>query len=76
MRMAHVKSTTMYGGIREKEDPLQGLFQGNGAGPAGWVGASSMIIQHQRAQGNGAKVTKYISLYLLLLVSPLYVYYG
>ena len=33
----------------------------------------SMILQHQRSQGHGAKVTKCISLYLLLLVDPLYV---
>ena len=39
----------------------------------GWVGVSSMILQHQMAQRHGAKVKNCISLYLLILVALLYV---
>ena len=75
LRMTHGDSITTYGGLRYKGKPFQGLFQGNGAVPVGLVGVSSMILQHQMTQGQGAKVTNCISLSLLLLVDLLYVYY-
>ena len=76
LKTAHRDSIPTYGGQREKEDPFQDLFQGDGAGPAGWVGLSSMIRRHQRAQGHRAKVKICIRLSLLFLMSLLYVYYG
>jgi hypothetical protein len=39
-RMARGDSTTFMGG-RGKDNPLQGLCQGNGAGPACWLSVSS-----------------------------------
>ena len=72
-KTAHIYSITIYGGQREKEEPSQGLCQGDGINLAGWVGVSSMILQHQKAQGHGAKVTNDVSLSLLLLVDLLYV---
>ena len=76
MRTAHRYLITTYGGQREKEDPLQDLYQVNVAGPTGWVSVSSIILWHQRAQGHGSKLTNVISLSLLLLVALLYVDYG
>ena len=73
LQTAHRDSVHTYGGRREKEDPFQGLCQVNGVGPSGWVGMSSMILRHQRAQGHGVKVTNCLSLSLLILVYLLYV---
>ena len=73
LRMAHGESITTYVGQKYQEDPFQGLFQGNGTSPAGWVVVISVIIQHKRSQGHGSKVTKCISLSLLLLVDLQYV---
>ena len=44
LQTTHGDSITTYGGQRDKEYPLQGIFQGNGAKPARWVGVSSMIL--------------------------------
>ena len=52
LQMSQRDSITTYGGKIEKEDSFQFLCQGNGAGPVGWVGVKSMILQHQRAPGN------------------------
>ena len=73
LQMTHEYSITTYGGQRDKDYPFQGLCQGNGSIPTGWVGVSYMILQHQSAQGNVSNVTNCISLYLLILVTLLYV---
>ena len=52
LQMSQRDSITTYGGKIEKEYSFQFLCQGNGAGPVGWVGVKSMILQHQRAPGN------------------------
>ena len=48
LQTSHGDSITTYGGKREKEEPFQELFQGNGAGPTGWVGVRYIILKHQR----------------------------
>ena len=44
LQTVHRDSTTMYGGQRDKEDPFQGLCQGKGAIPEGWVGVGYMKL--------------------------------
>ena len=73
--MTHGDSITTYGGKREKEDLFQGLWSGNDAGPAVWVGVIFMILRHQRTHGHGGKVTNCISMSLLLQVALIYINY-
>ena len=44
LQTSQMDSITMYGEQRDKKNPFQDLCQGNGAGLAGWVGVSSMLL--------------------------------
>jgi hypothetical protein len=59
-RMARGDSTTFMGG-RGKDNPLQGLCQGNGAGPAGSLMLSSVLMHCYERQGFGSRIISPIS---------------
>jgi hypothetical protein len=58
VKTAYGISDTSYGGI---EIPLQGVLQGNGAGPAIWLLTSIPIINMLRRQGFGFKSSNLLS---------------
>ncbi len=59
-RTARGNSTTFMGG-RGKENLLQGLCQGNGAGPACWLMLSSILMSCCERQGFGSRIISSIS---------------
>jgi hypothetical protein len=59
-RTARGDSTTFMGG-RGKDNPLQGLCQGNGAGPACWLMLSSVLMHCYEQQGFGLQIISPIS---------------
>jgi hypothetical protein len=59
-RTARGDSTTFMGG-RGKDNPLQGLCQGNGAGPACWLMLSSVLMHCYKQQGFGLQIISPIS---------------
>ena len=59
-RMARGDSPTFMGG-RGKDNPLQGLCQGNGAGPACWLMLSSVLMHCYERQGFGSCIISPIS---------------
>jgi hypothetical protein len=52
VRTAFGDSDAGYGGPNQPI-PMQGLGQGNGAGPAGWIAVSTPLIEMMRAEGFG-----------------------
>jgi hypothetical protein len=59
-------------GIRfviDPKDPIQGIGQGNGCGPAGWIALSSSIMAMFRALGFGFWVLSAISCALVYMMS-------
>jgi hypothetical protein len=59
-RTARGDSTTFMGG-RGKDNPLQGLCQGNGASPACWLMISSVLMHCYKQQGFGLRIISPIS---------------
>ena len=66
IRTAFGISEKTYG--QDREEPLQGLGQGNGAGPAGWAIVSTPIINMMRVLGYGATFLSAMSVVLIALV--------
>ena len=67
IRTAFGVSIKKYGHDREY-DPLQGLGQGNGCGPAGWAVVSTPIINMMRATGFGATFLSAMSVTLITFI--------
>ena len=63
---AYGDSTNTYGG-QDIYPPLQGVGQGNGAGPAIWVAISAVLLTILRAKGFGLSILSAISLKALVL---------
>ena len=63
---AYGDSTSKYGG-HCNYPPLQGVGQGNGAGPAIWVAISAVLLTIMRVKGFGFSVLSAISLKALVL---------
>jgi hypothetical protein len=53
---------------RERDIPLQGVGQGNGAGPAIWAVMSTVIINMMRTAGHGLHIISALSSVLLSFV--------
>ena len=66
IRTAFGVSDKKYGD--DLEDPLQGLGQGNGCGPAGWAIVSTPIINMMRVLGFGATFFTAMSVQLITFV--------
>ena len=60
IRCAFGDSRDTYGSDR-RERPMQGLYQGNGAGPVIWAAVSSPILQILRDRGFGTKFVSSLS---------------
>ena len=63
---AYGDSTSTYGG-RDSYPPLQGVGQGNGAGPAIWVAISTVLLTIMRSKGFGLSILSAISLEALAI---------
>jgi hypothetical protein len=59
-RTARGDFTTFMGGCG-KDNPLQGLCQGNGAGPACWLMLSSVLMHCYEQQGFGSRIISPVS---------------
>lgn len=66
IRTAFGVSVKKYG--HDREEPLQGLGQGNGCGPAGWAVVSTPIINMMRVAGFGATFFSAMSVTLIAFV--------
>ncbi len=71
-RTARGDSTTFMGG-RGKDNPLQGLCQGNGAGPACWLMLSSVLMHCYEKQGFGSCIIPPISGAIIDFLGEIYV---
>ncbi len=71
-RTARGDSNTFMGG-RSKENPLQGLCQGNGAGPTCWLMLSSMLMHCYKHQGFGLRIISCISGAIIDFLGEIYV---
>ena len=71
LRTAHGDSSTSYGG--SPTQPFQGLCQGNGAAPAGWLSSSTFIVKQQHAQGHAIMLRSAISLATIAYVAFMFV---
>ena len=71
IRTAHGDSTTTFGG--NANDPFQGLLQGNGGAPAGWLAVSIFLIFVQKQLGHTLDMTTAISLTVVSLCALMYV---
>ncbi len=71
-RTARGDSTTFMGG-RDKGNPLQGLCQGNGAGPACWPMLSSVLMHCYKRQGFGSRINSPISGTIIDFLGEIYV---
>ena len=65
-------STTFMGG-RGKDNPLQGLCQGNGAAPACWLMLSSVLMHCYKRQGFGSRILSPISGVIIDFLGEIYV---
>jgi hypothetical protein len=65
-------SNTFMGG-QSKENPLQGLYQGNGAGPACWLMLSSVLMHCYERQGFGLRIISPISGAIINFLGEVYV---
>ena len=63
---AYGDSTTTYGG-HDSYPPLQGVGQGNGAGPAIWVAISAVLLTIMRSKGFGLSILSAISFNALVI---------
>jgi hypothetical protein len=71
-RTSRGNSTTFMGG-RGKDNPLQGLCQGNGAGPTCWLMLSSILMHCYKRQGFGLHIILPISGAIIDLLGKIYV---
>ena len=71
-RTAQGDSTTFMGG-RGKDNPLQGLCQGNGAAPACWLMLSSVLMHCYKRQGFGSRILSPISGAIIDFLGEIYV---
>jgi hypothetical protein len=71
-RTARGNSTTFMGG-RGKKNPLHGLCQGNGAGPACWLMLSSILMHCYERQGFGSRLISPISGAIINFLGEIYV---
>ena len=71
LRTAHGDSERTYGGTEGQ--PFQGLCQGNGAAPAGWLVSSAFIVKQQHAQGHAVVIKTAISLATIAYVAFMFV---
>jgi hypothetical protein len=71
-RTARGYSTTFMGGLG-KENPLQGLCQGNGAGPACWLMLSSVLMHCYERQGFGLRIISPISGAIIIFWGEIYI---
>jgi hypothetical protein len=65
-------STTFMGG-RDKENPLQGLCQGNGAGPACWLMIRSILMHCYERQGFRSRIISPISGTITNFLAEIYI---
>jgi hypothetical protein len=65
-------SNTFMGG-RSKENPLQGLCQGNGAGPTCWLMLCSVLMHCYEHQGFGSRIISPISGAIIDFLGEIYV---
>ncbi len=71
-RTARGDSTTFMGG-QGKDNPLQGLCQGNGAAPACWLMISSLLMHCYQFQGYGSQFISPISGTIINFLGEIYV---
>jgi hypothetical protein len=71
-RTARGDSTTFVGG-RDKDNPLQGLCQGNGAAPACWLMISSLLMHCYKFQGYGSWFISPISGTIIDFLGEIYI---
>jgi hypothetical protein len=71
-RTARGDSTTFMGG-RDKDYPLQGLCQGNGAAPVCWLMISSLLMHCYKFQGYGSRFISPISGTIIDFLGEIYV---
>jgi hypothetical protein len=71
-RTAHGNSKTFMGG-RCRENPLQGLCQGNGATPACWLIICSILMHCYKSQGYGSRIISPISGAVIDFLGEIYV---
>ena len=71
LRTGHGDSERTYGGT--SSNPFQGLCQGNGAAPAGWLVSSAFIVRQQHAQGHQVLLRAAISLVTIAFVAFMFV---
>ena len=72
-RTARGDSTTFMGG-RGKDNPLQGLCQGNGAAPACWLMLSSVLMHCYKRQGFGSRILSPMSGVIIDFLGEIYVH--
>ncbi len=63
----------MFMGGQSKENPLQGLCQGNGAGPVCWLMLSSVLMHCYEHQGFGLRIISHISGAIIDFLGEIYV---
>jgi hypothetical protein len=63
---------TFMGG-RGKDNPLQGLCQGNGAAPACWLMLSSILTHYYQRQGFGSRIISPMSGAIINFLGEIYV---
>jgi hypothetical protein len=71
-RTARGDSTTFMGG-QDKDNPLQGLCQGNRAAPACWLMISSLLMHCYKFQGYGSRFISPISGTIIDFLGEIYV---
>jgi hypothetical protein len=65
-------STTFMGG-RGRDNPLQGLFRGNGAAPACWLIISSLLMHGYKKKGFGSRILSPMSGAIIDFLGEIYV---
>jgi hypothetical protein len=65
--------SNMFMGGQSKENPLQGLCQGNGAGPMCWLMLSSVLMHCYKRQGFGSRIISPISGAIIDFLGEIYV---
>jgi hypothetical protein len=71
-KTAQGDSMTFMGG-RGKDNPLQGLCQGNGATPACWLMLSTVLMHCYQRQGFGLRIISPISSAIIDFLGEIYV---
>ena len=71
LRTAHGVSTTSYGGSRT--NPFQGLCQGNGGAPGGWLCLCCVLVAYLQQEGHVIELTPPFTSVLLVLAALIFV---